>query len=112
MAVRVLAFDTSTDLTTVALCDGDRVLAEDDSRSDARHAELLLPRIQSVLAAAGASLASIELIGVGAGPGSFTGVRVGLATAKGLGLALKKPVAPVVSLIWGLFAHYAKRMCQ
>lgn len=98
MAVRVLAFDTSTDLTTVALCEGEHVLSEDDSRSDARHAELLLPRIQSVLAAAGVELASVQLIGVGAGPGSFTGVRVGLATAKGLGLALQKPVAPVVSL--------------
>ena len=98
MAVRVLAFDTSTDLTTVALCEGENVLVEDDSASELRHAELLLPRIQRCLATAGAALSSVDLIGVGVGPGSFTGVRVGLATAKGLGLALNKPVAPVVSL--------------
>lgn len=98
MAVRVLAFDTSTDLTTVALCEGEQILSEEDSASELRHAELLLPRIQRCLAAAGAALSSVDLIGVGVGPGSFTGVRVGLATAKGLGLALNKPVAPVVSL--------------
>jgi len=98
MAVRVLAFDTSADLTSVAVCDGGRVLAEDDSPGDGRHAEVLLPRIERCLAEAGLALGDVALIGVGAGPGSFTGVRVGVATAKGLGLALRKPVCPVVSL--------------
>lgn len=98
MAVRTLAFDTSGDLTSVAVCDGSAVVAEDESAGDGRHAEELLPRIERCLQAAGIALAEIDLVGVGVGPGSFTGVRVGVATAKGLGLALQKPVCPVISL--------------
>jgi tRNA threonylcarbamoyladenosine biosynthesis protein TsaB len=98
MSMRVLAFDTSADVTSVAVCDGARVLAEDDEKVGDRHAEILLPRIQRCLERSGLRLADIELLGVGIGPGSFTGVRVGLATAKGLALALQKPLCPVVSL--------------
>jgi tRNA threonylcarbamoyladenosine biosynthesis protein TsaB len=95
---RVLAFDTSATVTSVAVCDGSRVLAEDDSVSGDRHAELLLPRVERCLAQSGLTLGDIDLIGVGIGPGSFTGVRVGVATAKGFGLSLQKPVCGVVSL--------------
>jgi tRNA threonylcarbamoyladenosine biosynthesis protein TsaB len=98
MAVRILAFDTSADLTSVAVCEGASLLAEDDSSGEGRHAEVLLPRIERCLAAAGIGLADLDAIAVGVGPGSFTGLRVGVATAKGLGLALKKPVYPVSSL--------------
>jgi tRNA threonylcarbamoyladenosine biosynthesis protein TsaB len=98
MAVRTLAFDTSGDLTSVAVCDGPEIVAEDDRPGEGRHAEELVPRIERCLQTARIALAQIDLIGVGVGPGSFTGVRVGVATAKGLGLALQKPVSPVVSL--------------
>jgi tRNA threonylcarbamoyladenosine biosynthesis protein TsaB len=96
--LRVLAIDTSAELTSVAVCADERVLAEDDAPSAERHAETLLPKLQICLAQAGLGLHEIDLIGVGIGPGSFTGVRVGLATAKGLGLALRKPVCGVISL--------------
>ncbi len=87
--MRILAFDTSSAISAVAVCDGDRVLAQDDSPAEdgGKHGEVLLPRIEAVLAAAGLRLQQLELIAVGVGPGSFTGLRVGLATAKGLALA-------------------------
>jgi len=96
--LRILAFDTSSQITSVAVCQGGRVLAEDHAQTEERHAEVLLPKLQQCLAQAGLATSDIDVIGVGVGPGSFTGVRVGVATAKGLGLALHKPVIPVVSL--------------
>ena len=97
-APRILAFDTSAQLTSLAVCVGDRVLVEEQAASEGKHAEVLLPKLQLALDRAGIALADVDLIGVGVGPGSFTGVRVGVATAKGLGLALQKPVIGVISL--------------
>jgi tRNA threonylcarbamoyladenosine biosynthesis protein TsaB len=95
----LLAFDTSASATSVAVCDDTRVLAEEDVvEASARHAELLLPTVQRCLSGSGIALGDIDALGVGIGPGSFTGLRVGVATAKGLGLCLKKPVYGVVSL--------------
>jgi len=104
-APHILAFDTSAQLTSLALCAGPRVLVEEHAASDGKHAEALLPQLQEALSRAGLSLSDVDVIGVGIGPGSFTGVRVGVATAKGLGLALQKPVIPVVSL--AALAHEA-----
>lgn len=104
-APRILAFDTSAQITSLAVCAGEHVLAEEHADSGGKHAELLLPRLQQALARAGLALSDVDLIGVGVGPGSFTGVRVGVATAKGLGLALHKPVIGVVSL--AVLAHEA-----
>jgi tRNA threonylcarbamoyladenosine biosynthesis protein TsaB len=96
--MRVLAFDTSADVTSVAVCSDGRVLSEDHVRGAERHAESLFPKLQACLANAQVALADIDLLGVGVGPGSFTGVRVGVATAKGLGFALRRPVCGVISL--------------
>jgi tRNA threonylcarbamoyladenosine biosynthesis protein TsaB len=96
--MRVLAFDTSTTVTAVALLDGERVLAEDERPNEERHGDVLLPRVRELLERAGVALARIELIAVGIGPGSFTGLRIGLATAKGLALAIGLPVRGVCSL--------------
>ena len=96
--MRVLALDTSTPICAVAALDGARVLAEDDRQREQRHGELLLPRIEHVLAAAGLPPSALELLAVGIGPGSFTGLRTGLATAKGLALALSIPLRGVCSL--------------
>jgi tRNA threonylcarbamoyladenosine biosynthesis protein TsaB len=96
--MRVLAFDTSSSISAVAVTAGDRVLAEDHSAGSKHQGDVLLPRIAAVLAAAGVPLSAIELIAVGVGPGSFTGLRIGLATAKGLALATSIPIAGVCSL--------------
>ena len=96
--MRVLAFDTSTPVTAVAVMDGARVLAEDDAPNVDRHGDVLLPRVRAVLARAQLELPAIELLAVGIGPGSFTGLRIGLASAKGLALATGLPLRGVCSL--------------
>jgi tRNA threonylcarbamoyladenosine biosynthesis protein TsaB len=96
--MRVLGFDTSSLVTALAVVDADRVLAHDDRSGEQRHAEVLLPRIAAALVQAQLTLSEIELIAVGIGPGSFTGLRVGLATAKGLALATGIPLCGVSSL--------------
>lgn len=98
MASRMLAFDTSADVTAVAVLEADAIIVEECAPTEERHAETLLPRIEQCLARAGVALAEIDAIAVGIGPGSFTGVRVGVATAKGLALATGKPLRGVVSL--------------
>ncbi|MFM2418007.1 MAG: hypothetical protein RL385_2730 [Pseudomonadota bacterium] len=96
--MKVLAVDTSTHVGTVALCDGGTLLAEWSALVRASHGETLLPYVARVLESGGVPLADIDLFAVGLGPGSFTGVRIGLATAKGLALAEKKPIVGVTSL--------------
>lgn len=97
----ILAFDTATPLVTVALHDGARdgeVLAERRSEQPMKHGEQLAPLIAEVLDDAGADRSQLDLVAVGAGPGPFTGLRVGLVTARTLGHVLDVPVRAVCSL--------------
>jgi len=80
----LLGIETSTVTGSVALGDGRAVLAEVVLGIQSRHAESVLPAVEFALGTAGATLDDVEAVVVGAGPGSFTGVRVGAATAKGL----------------------------
>jgi tRNA threonylcarbamoyladenosine biosynthesis protein TsaB len=89
----ILAFDTATDVATSALVDGDEVLGERTSR-----AVTVLEDIDALLRQAGAHTGELEGVAVGTGPGSFTGVRIGLATARGLALGLGVRVAGVSTL--------------
>jgi tRNA threonylcarbamoyl adenosine modification protein YeaZ len=89
----ILAFDTATDVATSALVDGDEVLGERRSR-----AVTLLEDVDALLRQAGMQTRDVEALAVGIGPGSFTGVRIGLSTARGLGLALGIPAAGVSTL--------------
>src|SRR3954468_6306355 len=89
----ILAFDTATDVATSALVADGEVLGERTSR-----AVTLLEDVDALLRQAGARTRDVEALAVGIGPGSFTGVRVGLATARGLALALDLPVAGVSTL--------------
>lgn len=108
----LLAFDTATAAITVAVHDGRPgedaagqepgrggvVLASRREIRTNRHAEWLTPLIVAVLAEAGAVVTDIDTIAVGVGPGPFTGLRVGLTTARVLGLARSAPVLGVCSL--------------
>lgn len=94
----LLAFDTATPAVTVALHDGERALAEIAAVDARRHGELLAPSIAGVLAAAGATLAEVTAVAVGTGPGPYTGLRVGVVTARALGAALGVPVHGVCTL--------------
>jgi tRNA threonylcarbamoyladenosine biosynthesis protein TsaB len=88
-----LAFDTATGVATSALVDGDEVLGERASR-----AQTLLEDVDALLRQAGAHPADIGRLAVGIGPGSFTGVRIGLAAARGLALSLGVEGAGVSTL--------------
>lgn len=94
----LLALDTSTPAVTVALHSGDRVLAESTTVDARRHTELLAPAIIGVLKTAGADRRDLTSIAVGVGPGPFTGLRIGLVTARTLGAVLDVPVQGVCSL--------------
>jgi len=94
----LLAFDTATPHVTVALHDGDRVVATYASSETMRHGENLAPGIADVLAQAQAISRDVTAIAVGVGPGPFTGLRVGLVTARTMGLALDIPVYGVCTL--------------
>jgi len=89
----ILAFDTATDVATSALVSDDEVLGERSSR-----AATLLEDVDALLRQAGAHTRELDALAVGVGPGSFTGVRIGLSTARGLALALGVPVAGVSTL--------------
>jgi tRNA threonylcarbamoyladenosine biosynthesis protein TsaB len=89
----ILAFDTATELATSALVADGEVLGERVSRAVA-----LLEDVDALLRRGGVRLADLDGLAVGIGPGSFTGLRVGLATARGLAFALNVPVAGVSTL--------------
>jgi tRNA threonylcarbamoyladenosine biosynthesis protein TsaB len=86
--VLLLALDTATPAVTVALHDGSTVLAQAGDRDARRHAELLAPAVERVLAEAGATPGDLTDVAVGTGPGPFTGLRVGLVTARMMTSAL------------------------
>ncbi|CUR61067.1 putative glycoprotease M22 [metagenome] len=94
----LLAFDTATPLVTVALHDGDRVVVEHSSEQPMKHGEQLAPLIARALEDAGIVRQDLTAIAVGVGPGPFTGLRVGIVTARTLGFVLDLPVYGVCSL--------------
>lgn len=94
----LLALDTATPSTSVALLRDGQVLAEREHRDPRRHAEVLVGFIDEVMTESGFALADLDGIAVGVGPGAFTGLRVGLMTARALGMTLAVPVYGVVTL--------------
>ncbi|MEU9982712.1 tRNA (adenosine(37)-N6)-threonylcarbamoyltransferase complex dimerization subunit type 1 TsaB [Streptomyces sp. NPDC050856] len=94
----LLAMDTATPAVTVALHDGDRLVAESGQVDARRHGELLLPAVDRVLKRAGLELDTVTGIVVGVGPGPYTGLRVGLVTAATFASALGVPVHGVCTL--------------
>ncbi|RZS90350.1 tRNA threonylcarbamoyl adenosine modification protein YeaZ [Motilibacter rhizosphaerae] len=93
-----LALDTATAAVSVAVARGDEVLAERSVPEARRHAELLAPLVAEVLGAAGVDRTELEQIVTGVGPGPFTGLRVGIVTARTLAAVLGVPVLGVCSL--------------
>ncbi|MGP3981924.1 tRNA (adenosine(37)-N6)-threonylcarbamoyltransferase complex dimerization subunit type 1 TsaB [Streptomyces sp. KR80] len=94
----LLALDTATPAVTVALHDGAGVVAESHQVDARRHGELLLPAVDRVLREAGVSLDAVTGFVVGVGPGPYTGLRVGLATAAAFGAATGAPVHGLCTL--------------
>jgi tRNA threonylcarbamoyladenosine biosynthesis protein TsaB len=104
--MKLLAFDTSTQWLSVACGEGDAWATRGEKAGQA-HSERLLPLIDDVLAEAGWSLADLDAIAFGAGPGSFTGVRIACGVAQGLALGADLPLIPVPTL--EALAHAAWR---
>jgi tRNA threonylcarbamoyladenosine biosynthesis protein TsaB len=92
-----LVLDTATRQSTIAIGDGRRCVAESRRTSEHRHGALVLEQIDEVLQRAGIDRTGISAIGVGTGPGSFTGLRVGLATAKTLAYGLGCPIVGIAT---------------
>jgi tRNA threonylcarbamoyladenosine biosynthesis protein TsaB len=95
VSTKCLVIDTATRQSTVALGDGRVLLAQSLRTSEHRHGSLLLDQIAELFDRAGVERRAIAAIGVGTGPGSFTGLRVGLATAKTLAYALGVPIVGI-----------------
>lgn len=96
--MKILALSTSTQRGSAAVLDGDRVLGTSGYADLAGHAERIFAAIEEALAAAGLGRSDIGLVACDIGPGSFTGVRVGVASAKGLAMGLGVPLVGVGSL--------------
>src|SRR6266436_3912309 len=96
----ILAIDTALDACAAAVLDIDtgRLIAQETQAMKRRHAEALMPLISRVIKAAGIAFAALDRIAVTTGPGSFTGLRVGLSAARGIALAADKPVVGVTTL--------------
>ncbi len=90
-----LLLDTALDACTVVIAEGDAVRVEQRGAGGKGHAERLLPTIEAARQAAGIALSDIDAIAATIGPGSFTGIRTALSVARGLSLALRRP-------LWGL----------
>lgn len=96
--MNVLGIDTSTVTGGVALLSDDRLVGESVLNIRTTHSERLLPALERLLADAGITVKELDLLSVVTGPGSFTGLRIGVGTAKGLSYALGVPIVGVTTL--------------
>lgn len=94
----ILAVDTALGACSAAVLSGDRVLAHEHLLMARGHAEALAPMVEDVMRRANCAFSELDRIGVTTGPGTFAGQRVGLAFARALALALKKPAVGVTTL--------------
>ena len=96
--MKILSIDSSAIVATVALCEGEKLLAEYTVKNGNTHSETLLPMIESIFKNFGISVKDIDIFAASSGPGSFTGVRIGAATLKGLAFGSGKPCIGVSTL--------------
>lgn len=105
--MKILALDSSGLVATVAVIEDDNLLGEYTVNYKKTHSQTLLPMLDEVSGMIELDLSTVDIIAVAAGPGSFTGLRIGSATAKGLALALDKKIVPVPTVdalaynLWG-----------
>lgn len=106
--MRVLGLDSSGLVASVAVVEDEKLLAEYTVNYKKTHSQTLLPMLDEISQMIQLDLNTVDLIAAASGPGSFTGLRIGSATAKGLGLALKKELIPVPTLdalAYNLYDH-------
>lgn len=111
--MKILALESSAVAASAALCEDEELIAQSFQRSGLTHSRTLLPMARDLLDNCGVSLHDVDLIAVAAGPGSFTGLRIGVATAKGLAWAEDKPccgVSTLEAMAWNV-AHVDGVIC-
>lgn len=96
--MKILAIETSAKAASVCLCEDEFLIAQSYQNSGLTHSQTILPMCESMLSSCGVDKKDVDLIACAAGPGSFTGLRIGLATAKGLAWSLEKPCCGVSTL--------------
>ena len=96
--MRVLGIETATPVCGVALVDGTKLLGEYSVNAGRTHSQRLMPMVSALLAEAGLTRDGLDGVAVSRGPGSYTGLRIGLTTGKALAFALGKPIAAVPTL--------------
>lgn len=96
--MKILSLDTSATVATVAIAEDSRILAEYTVDNKNTHSESLLPMIEAVLSSLSLKISDIDLFALSSGPGSFTGVRIGAATVKGLAFGKDTPCIEVSTL--------------
>lgn len=108
--MKVLAIDTSGLVASLALADDEKIICEFTTNDRRNHSVSLMPMVEAVCKAVDLDLKTLDLIAVSSGPGSFTGLRIGSSTAKGLAHALKLPIAAVPTL-FSLAHNISKTDC-
>lgn len=96
--MKIAALDSSSLVASVAIVEDSILSAEYTVNYKKTHSQTLLPMLDEISRMIGLDLATIDAVAIASGPGSFTGLRIGAATAKGLALALSKPIVPVPTL--------------
>ena len=105
--MKIIAIDSSGLVASVAIAENDNMIAEYTVNYKKTHSQTLLPMLDEIVKMTDTDLSTVDAIAVAKGPGSFTGLRIGCASAKGLGLALNIPIIPVPTVdaisynLWG-----------
>lgn len=111
--MKILALESSATAASVALCEDERLIAQSFRDTGLTHSQTLLPMTEELMAHCGLAVSDLDLIAVAAGPGSFTGLRIGVATAKGLAWAAELPCAgcsTLEAMAWSL-AGFDGELC-
>ena len=96
--MKILAIDSSSKFLNIALGEDNLIIAEESHLLDRQHSALLVPKVKELLEKCNSNIGDIDAFVVGLGPGSFTGLRIGVSSVKGFGIATKKPCAGVASI--------------
>lgn len=112
--MKILAFESSAVSASVALVEDEKLIAQSFQNCGLTHSRTLLPMAESLLKNCGVTLDEVDALAVAHGPGSFTGVRIGVATVKGLALGADKPcigVSTLEAMAWGARALGGRLCC-
>ncbi|MBQ4424536.1 MAG: tRNA (adenosine(37)-N6)-threonylcarbamoyltransferase complex dimerization subunit type 1 TsaB [Lachnospiraceae bacterium] len=108
--MKLIGIESASVVASVAVLDEQTVIAESTINYKITHSQSLLPQLAEICRLTEQELSEVDAIAVASGPGSFTGLRIGAATAKGLGLALKKPLVAVPTLDAMAYSLYGCRL--